>query len=114
MTFYDPNGDNNTQDNPLWVTSAGVNATAITAGTATATVIKDSPGLFYGFVVTSIGVGAPSVFDNASTTSGTIVGQLPASAVLGPASGPSEGVRCENGITVSGGLTNPGMTILWK
>ncbi len=96
-----------------WMTSPGVNATPIAAGAAGPTAIKASAGVFFGILVTSVGVGTPQVFDNASAASGTIVGALPASAVIGLANSLMAGVKCMNGITVSGGATNPAMTIYW-
>jgi hypothetical protein len=113
MTFYDSNGYNNTQDNIIWVMPAGVNATPIAAGATTATVVNANPGIFYGILITSVAAGTPHIHDNATVASGTTVGQVAASAPLGISQFISQGVRCVNGITVSGGATNPGMTIYW-
>ncbi len=96
------------------VTQAGVNSTPIAAGALGPTVIKATPGTFYGILVTSVGAGTPQVFDHASAASGTIIGALVASAPIGPVMGPTMGVKCSNGITVSGGATAPAMTIFWN
>src|SRR6266550_1157968 len=95
------------------VAFAGVKATPIAAGATGPTVIKASAGIFYGFLVTTVGAGAPGAYDNASAASGTVVGMLTASAPLGYNVGPAQGVQCLNGITISGGATMPGLTILW-
>ena len=96
------------------VKSASLNATPIAAGKSTATVIKGAAGTLYGILITSSGLGIPQIFDNASTTAGTIVGTLAASIALGLQLFVQQGVACANGITVAGGSTMPGMTILWS
>src|SRR6266700_577886 len=97
----------------FFITSTACKATAIAAGAAGPTVIKASAGFFYGILVTTVGAGTPQVFDNASTTAGTIVGALSASVAVGDYNAPSGGVGVSSGITVSGGATNPAMTIFW-
>jgi hypothetical protein len=91
----------------------GVHATAIAALKSTDTIIKASPGIFYGILITTVGAGVPTVFDNGAAGSGKIVGIAPASAVLGLVDNPDEGIECLNGITVGGNVLNPGMTIFW-
>lgn len=105
MTFYDTYGYNNTPANPIYVTS-GANTTSIAAGTATDTVIKASAGVFFGILVTSSGAGIAQVYDDATTATGTIVGQIGAAP-------PALGVNCQNGIVVKGDAANPAMTIFW-
>jgi hypothetical protein len=100
--------------NPLIISLPVVKTTPIAAGTVANTVIKGSPGIFYGILVTSVGAGTPVVFDNATTNSGTPVGALGASAVIGLSGAIPDGVQCLNGITVAGGATNPAMTIYWN
>jgi hypothetical protein len=87
---------------------------AIAAGAAGPTVIKGSPGTYYGLLITSLGVGIPTIFDNASAASGKIIGMTIASAPLGPVPAPMQGVSCANGITVLGGATMPAMTIFFS
>lgn len=103
----------NPASNPVNMLPVAVQATSIPANTVANTVIKNAAGTFYGILVTSVGAGTPQVFDNASTNAGTIIGALVASAPIGPVMGPTMGVKCNNGITVSGGATNPAMTIFW-
>lgn len=106
MTFYDTNGINNTQANPIWVVPSGVNATPIDGGVTTDTVIKASGGVYFGILVTGSGAGVPRVYDNDTEASGTIVGQLGSTP-------PVQGVQCAAGITIAGGSTNPPMTVFW-
>ncbi len=91
-----------------------IQTTVIAAGVAANTVIKATPGTFYGIIVTTTAAGTPGVFDNATTNSGTPVGQLAASAALGQYTTVAGGVPCVNGITVAGAAINPAMTILWS
>lgn len=114
MSWVDPLGNTNNSNNPIWMNTSGVNSTAIAAGKTTDTVIKASTGVFYGVVITTVAVGTPTVFDNATAGSGKIVGIVPASAALGINQSIPAGITCNNGITVAGGATtNPAMLILW-
>ena|SRR6266705_3329158 len=103
----------NQTTNPIPVASPAVNKTPIAAGTVGNTIIKGTPGTFYGILVTGVAVGTPQVFDNAVTNTGTIVGTLAASAPLGLQGFMQQGVQCANGIVVGGGATNPAMTVFW-
>jgi hypothetical protein len=105
---------NNASNNPVPMILGAAQTTPIAAGKSTDTVIKASPGTFYGIIITTVGVGGPLVYDNASTSSGTIVGSAIASAPLGFILGPNIGIQCLNGITVKGGSLNPAMTLLWN
>lgn len=79
------------------------------ANTAANTVIKGSRGILCTAVVTTTGTAALSIYDNASTNSGTILLTIPASAAVGSVY--SVNMPAANGIT-SGGVTNcPGVTI---
>ena len=98
----------------MQVTEAPVLSAAIAAGATGPTVIKGSAGIYYGVLITSVGVGIPTIFDNASAASGKIVGMTIASAPLGFANCPIQGVMCANGITVLGGATMPGMTVYFS
>lgn len=90
------------------VTPGGIAAVAIAAGKTTDTVIKASPGRLCRILVSTVGTNPLSVFDNASGHTGTVIGQLAASAAIGiydfqlPAA---------NGITVQGNAANPAITI---
>jgi len=115
MPFFDPYGNLSTPANPLYIAGATViQHTEVAAGTTADTVIKAAPGKFYGFLVTTLGLGVPHIYDNASAGSGAIIGACAAS--LGVGLGPffEGGITCSNGITVGGGLTNPAMTVFWS
>lgn len=99
---------------PLFNAPQPIKTTVIAAGTATNTVIKASPGIFFGIITTTSAAGTPTVFDNATTNSGTPVGQLGASVTVGVYDNSAAGVPCVNGITVAGSASNPAMTILWS
>jgi hypothetical protein len=88
-------------------------ATSISAGTATDTVIKGSAGVFYGMVVTTSAAGTPTVYDNASGHTGTILSMAPASTI-GVVAAPAIGVQALNGITVQGSASNPALVIYWN
>jgi len=89
------------------------NTTQIPAGTADPIIIRNIRGVYYGLIVTSSAAGVPVVYDNATASSGKVVGEAPASTI-GQSLGPANGITCNNGITVSGGSTMPSMTILWS
>jgi hypothetical protein len=119
MPVVDPNGNTIDQNNPMYVTlvgaaSGGATPVDIPAGKTTATVVAAVPGTLYGVTITTIGAGSPTVFDNASAASGLILAVLPASAPIGLSPEiPSVGATCVNGVTISGGATNPAMTVFF-
>lgn len=91
--------------------NGGRNTTPVAAGTVANTVIKGTPGRIGKVVVTVLGTNPLSIYDNATTNSGTILLTIPASAPAGsiydvqfPAAA---------GITVAGNAANPGVTIGW-
>lgn len=91
---------------------AGVSATPITAGLATDTIIKGSPGRLCRILVSAAGANAVVIYDNATTHTGTIIGAVAASATAGTL------VECQApalvGITVQGNASNPAMTVIWS
>jgi hypothetical protein len=87
--------------------------TSISAGTTSDTVIKSSAGVFYGMLVTTSAAGTPTVYDNASGHTGTILSMAPASTI-GSVATPAIGVQALNGITVQGSASNPGIVIYWN
>lgn len=100
------------------VSGTGVNATqatnttTIAAATVANTVIKAAPGRLFTILVNVAGTAQLSIFDNATTNSGTIIGTVPANAAAGSifsGAGPAA-----NGITVGGNALNPGVTISWS
>lgn len=95
-----------------WSFSDGGSTTAsVAAGTVVNTVIKNSAGRLCRVLVTTVGTGAVAVniYDNATTTSGTIIGSFPITAPVGSVYDFS--IPAANGITVGGSATAPGMTI---
>jgi hypothetical protein len=98
---------------PLFTTPPVIQATPIVAGTSANTVVKASPGKFYGMIASSLGAGIPIAYDNATTNSGTPLGVLPASLISAPFA-PSNAIPAQNGITISGGVTNPAITVFWS
>ena len=89
------------------------NQTLIAAAVATATIIKASPGVYYGMLVTSVGTTAPSAYDNASAGSGNVIGGVIAAAAINTQNVPAQGVITLNGLTIGGNAGNPAMTIYW-
>ncbi len=86
-------------------------STAIAAGVVGNTVVRASAGRLARVLVTATGTGQMSIFDNASSPTGTIIGLVPASAAVGTL------LDCQapaaNGITVAGNSNNPGVTIFY-
>lgn len=84
---------------------------AIAAGVSANTVIKGSPGRLVRVLITASGTNALTIFDNASSPSGTIIALVPPSATVGTL------IDCQapaaNGITVAGNSANPGVTIFY-
>ncbi len=87
------------------------NTTAIAASVAGNTVIKASAGRLFTVQVTTVGTNAMSFYDNATTASGTIIGQLVASAPVGTYTFNTPAV---NGITAGGNAANPAVTVSWS
>jgi hypothetical protein len=93
------------------VTTGGGQTTAIAAANASNTVVKASSGRLARVLVTTVGANAMQIYDNASTTTGTLIGVIPASAAVGTVI--SFEMPAANGITVAGSATNPAVTISW-
>lgn len=103
----------NTPNTTPWlVKEQAVSTFFIAAGTAGNTVVKGTPGTFYGVFASTVGAGGGLVYDNATTNSGTPVGVAP-TAVGFDQGVPAAGVNCVNGITVAGGATNPALTVFY-
>lgn len=92
------------------VSSGGRSSTAIAAGTAGNTVVKASAGRLASVLVTTTGTNPLVIYDNASTASGTIIGALPASPAIGLY---VFGTPAQNGLTVAGNASNPGVTVFY-
>lgn len=95
----------NTQNTTPWLV-AGPNANGTQAANSAAnTVIKNAPGWLYHAIVTTLGTAGLTIYDNASTNSGTPLLVIPASAAVGTIYSFPSGARAVNGIT-SAGVTN--------
>lgn len=93
----------------------GPTATGTQAGnTAGNVVVKGTPGTLWSATVTTLGTAALSIYDNATTNSGTILLTIPASAAVGTIYQFTNGQPAANGIT-SGGVTNcPAVTFAFS
>lgn len=94
----------------MLTTSGGLVTTSVPAN-ASNVVVKGSAGRLCRVLVTTTGVTAMQIFDNATTNSGTIIGALPASAAIGGAY--DFEMPAANGITIAGSATNPAVTVSW-
>lgn len=92
------------------VTPGGSSTVAIAALKTANTVIKASAGRLCRVLVTAAGTATTvSVFDNATTNSGTVIGIFPGTASVGTVY--DFELPAANGITVGGLVTNPGLTV---
>lgn len=89
----------------------GQATTPIAAGTATDTVVKGAAGVLASVLVIVAGTSGVSIFDNATTHTGTIIGILPPNA---PAGAYVFMTPAANGITVQGNASNPAITVVWS
>lgn len=92
------------------VTSGGLVTTSVPAN-ASNVVVKATAGRLCRVLVTTTGVTAMQIFDNATTNSGTIIGALPASAAIGGVY--DFEMPAAAGITIAGSATNPAVTVSW-
>lgn len=101
----------NTPNTTPWLVTGSNNNGVQAANTAGNVVIKGSAGLLQGAMITATGTVGLTVYDNATTNSGTPVLVIPANPTVGqlyPVNG-----WCKNGI-VSAGVTNcPGVTFFF-
>jgi hypothetical protein len=93
------------------INNDGTSSTAIAAGTSANTVVKASGGRLASILVTTTGTNALTVYDNASTNSGTILAVIPANAAAGTFT--VFKVPAANGITVAGNASNPAVSIFY-
>jgi hypothetical protein len=93
------------------INNDGTSSTAIAAGTSANTVVKASGGRLASILVTTTGTNALTVYDNASTNSGTILAVIPANAAAGTFT--AFKVPAANGITVAGNASNPAVSIFY-
>lgn len=94
------------------VTNDGTSTTAITASVSANTVVTGSAGRLASILVTITGTSQLIIYDNASVPTGTIIGIVPANALVGTVVAPH--TPAANGIVVAGNASNPGVTISWS
>lgn len=90
------------------ISSTGEQTVAIAAGKTTNTILSTHPGRLGRILVTTVGTNPMLIYDNTTTSSGTPIGALPASAPIGTY---ESGFPALNGITVAGNASNPAVTI---
>ena len=83
----------------------------ITSGQGAAVVVKGSPGRLNSVVITAVGTGTLTLYDNATAASGTVLYTFAASA-LGVAYPLSLPFR--NGLTVAAPASSPAVTIAYS
>jgi hypothetical protein len=91
------------------VTPGGSATVAIAASKTANTVVKASAGRLCRVLVTVVGTVDLKIYDNATTTSGTVIGYIPAAAVLGASYDIQ--MPAATGITVGGNASNAGITV---
>lgn len=89
----------------------GTSATAVAAATVADTTIKASTGRLARILITATGTANVLIFDNASGHTGTIIGVIKSSAVVGDVI--ELRMPAQNGITVQGNANNGGFTVSW-
>lgn len=82
---------------------------AVAGGVVANTVVKSSTGRLGRVLVTAAGAGAVTIYDNATTNAGTVIGITPANPTVGTMY--DFEMPAVNGITLAGGSTVPGVTV---
>ena len=91
-------------------TPGGSATVAVAASKSANTVVKASAGRLCRVLVTTAGTATTvSIFDNATTNSGTIIGMFPGTATAGTVY--DFEMPAVSGITVGGASTNPAITV---
>lgn len=85
------------------------NTVAIAGGVVANTVLKTSTGRLGRVLITAAGAGAVTIYDNATTNGGTVIGITPANPTVGTMY--LFDIPAANGITMAGGSTVPGVTV---
>lgn len=109
VTLVDNNGTVIGSASGWPVTDGGTTTVAIANANAANTVVKASAGRLCRVLITTTNTAAVSIYDNATTNTGTIIGAVPASAAVGTSF--TFQTPAANGITVGGAATNPAMTV---
>jgi hypothetical protein len=90
-------------------TDGGITTTAVASAVTSVQVIKSVSGRLCKVLVTASNTSSVTFYDNSATTTGTIIGLVPASAALGTVY--SFNLPAANGITGSGSAGAPGYTV---
>jgi hypothetical protein len=93
-------------------TTGGTTTAAVASGTSSNTVIKATPGRLARVLVTGLAgttTGTTSIFDNATTNSGTVLAILANNTAVGTVL--TFDMPAANGITVGGNANAPAVTI---
>jgi hypothetical protein len=96
--------------NPMPSQGGGATTASVPTGAAN-TIVKNAPGRLCRVLVTTAGTGSGSVliYDNASTNSGTVIGVIPATIVIGTFY--TFDMPAANGITVANVANGPVLTV---
>ena len=100
----------NTQNTNPWLVAGPNNNFAQPANTAGNVVGKASSGWLFHAIVTTLGTAGLTIYDNASTNSGTPLLVIPANTAVGTIYSFPSGARAVNGITSAGVANCPGVT----
>lgn len=92
------------------VATGGLVTSAVPAN-ASNVVVKGSAGRLCNVLVTTTGANPMVIYDNATTSSGTIIGCLPANPIVGTTY--TFNMPAAAGITIAGSATNPAVTVSW-
>lgn len=95
----------------LGIVEFSKNNATVPANTASNTVIKNASGYLCTVVVTTTGTAGISIYDNASTNSGTVLLTIPAAAAVGTIY--TLYGAAANGITAAGVTNCPGLTVFY-
>lgn len=101
-------GDRHSQGGEQWTTGGGSQTAAIAAGTGTGA-IKGTSGRLCRVLVTALGTGVCTFYDNASAASGTVIGVVPASAAVGTVY--QFEMPAASGIFYSNAASGPALTV---
>lgn len=99
------------QFSPPWLVNQSSNNATVAVGAAN-TVIKAAPGDLVTIVVTTAGTTGFTVFDNASTNSGTQLYNSKSAPALGDIY--TIFGRAKNGITIANTATGPALTVFFN
>lgn len=97
------------QDGRMVMLTAPGTTLAVAAAVVGNTVAKASSGVLMRVLITATGSAALTIFDNATTNTGTVIGLVAASAPAGTIV--VFQMPAVNGIAIAGSASNPGFTL---